>query len=208
MDTEKSRTKVPPPKRSFWGKENQHFAKESVARKVAPFKEGGQGARQRKKKISLADLSADKINSPLNKREVASVGKKKGLSQNNDFVEDVPMGDVTNLNTVRYKYYGFFHRIKTKLEQYWGKSLQEKARGLYRRGKKISPNSIKITSLQISLDNKGHIIKIFVKGSSGVQEFDDAAVESFNNAGPFPNPPAGMIKNNVALIEWGFVVKG
>ena len=38
-------------------------------------------------------------------------------------------------------------------------------------------------------------------------QLDDAAVESFNKAGPFPNPPLEMLKKGQAEIEWGFVVK-
>jgi hypothetical protein len=45
-----------------------------------------------------------------------------------------------------------------------------------------------------------------ILGASGVKELDDAAVESFNHAGPFPNPPKDLLINDVATIEWGFVV--
>ena len=47
---------------------------------------------------------------------------------------------------------------------------------------------------------------IVLKSTSGVKELDEAAVESFNQAGPFPNPPKGMLKNGKATIDWGFVV--
>ena len=134
--------------------------------------------------------------------------QKIGLAQNNDYIEDVPLGDVTNLNTVEYKYYGFFNRIKKKLEQHWGKSLRQKARIMYQKGRRIPANSLRITSLMIQLDSNGNVINVIIKGSSGVQEFDDAALESFNKAGPFPNPPKSMIKNGAAHIEWGFIVKG
>jgi len=41
-----------------------------------------------------------------------------------------------------------------------------------------------------------------------VKELDDAAIESFNKAGPFPNPPKDLISNSgTAIIKWGFVVK-
>jgi protein TonB len=48
---------------------------------------------------------------------------------------------------------------------------------------------------------------VLILSSSGQQELDSAAVESFNKSGPFPNPPKGMLKNGVAVLEWGFVVK-
>ena len=168
------------------------------------------------KKLRFQDLSIN--HTQMNEIQTTSQASRKGtdngnpetvgLAQNNDYVEDVPMGDVTNLNTMEYKYYGFFNRIKKKLEQHWGKSLRQKARTMYQSGRRIPANSLRITSLVISMDSKGNIINIAIKGSSGVQEFDEAALESFNKAGPFPNPPRSMIKNGAANIEWGFIVKG
>lgn len=64
-----------------------------------------------------------------------------------------------------------------------------------------------ITSLQITLNEKGQIIGVKILGTSGVKELDDAAIESFNQAGPFPNPPKDLLVNGKAVIEWGFVVK-
>ncbi len=139
----------------------------------------------------------------VNNGDASSVG----FSANNDFVEDVPLGNVTNLNTTEFKYFGFYHRIRQKLEQYWGNSLREKAERLYRQGRKIASSSNLITSLKIILDEKGNIVQIEIQGSSGAEELDKAAVESFNKAGPFPNPPRGMMKNGIAEINWGFVVK-
>ncbi|MCR9203827.1 MAG: energy transducer TonB [Halobacteriovoraceae bacterium] len=176
--------------------------------------------RKQKKKISFADLAVgQKIvkAKPRKKRAAASLsslglkhGNKKnsGLSANNDFVEDVPLGDMTRLNTVEYKYYGFYHRIKQKLEQYWGNTIQKKALALWKSGRRLPASKNRITSLEIIIDNKGNIVKINVQGSSGVKELDEAAIESFNRAGPFPNPPSGMMKNGIAKIKWGFVVKG
>lgn len=176
--------------------------------------------RKAKKKISFADLAVGQkvVKAQKQKKRAAASlsalglkhgdAKKSGLSANNDFVEDVPLGDMTRLNTVEYKYYGFYHRIKQKLEQYWGNSIQKKAMALWKSGRRLPASQNRITSLEITIDNKGNIVKINVKGSSGVRELDEAAIESFNRAGPFPNPPAGMMKNGIAKIEWGFVVKG
>ena len=130
-----------------------------------------------------------------------------GLAQNNDFVEDIPLGDTTLLNTQEYMYYGFYHRIRQRLEQHWGKSLQESAERLYRSGRRLPASEQRITSLSVTMDDKGNIIDVKVRNASGVNELDDAAIESFNRAGPFPNPPQGMVVNGKIQIEWGFVVK-
>lgn len=171
--------------------------------------------KSKNKKMLLSDLAMDskQVIEQAKKRTMAAKGskngnkKKVGASQNNDYVEDIPLGDFTRLNTAEYKYYGFYFRIKQKLEQYWGASLRKKAEKLWRGGRRMPANSERITSLKIKIDEKGNIVNILVKGTSGISELDDAAIESFNKAGPFPNPPKGMIQNGFAYIEWGFVVK-
>lgn len=132
----------------------------------------------------------------------------KGLSATNDYVEDVALGDFTQLNTVEYKFYGFFHRIRQRLEQHWGRSIQEKADTLFRAGRRLPASENYVTNLQVSLNAKGEIVGVKILGASGVKELDDAAIESFNQAGPFPNPPSELLVNGQATIDWGFVVKG
>jgi TonB family protein len=189
-----------------------------VTKKVAKNQKK-KGVIKRTKKISFNDLALGNETPKREKkaemkRKLAALGLKSGregllgLSQNNDFIEDVPLGDVTNLNTVEYKYYGFYHRIKQKLEQYWGNSLRKKAESLYKQGRRIPASENRITSLTITMDNGGNIVDIQINATSGVRELDDAAIESFKRAGPFPNPPKGMMKDGHAQIEWGFVVKG
>ncbi|MBC7712477.1 MAG: TonB family protein [Rhizobacter sp.] len=130
-----------------------------------------------------------------------------GLAQNNDFVEEVPLGDMTNLNTTEFKYYGFYHRIRQKLEQHWGSSIKDKAKNLYRSGRRMPASENLITSVTVILDDHGQIVDMQIEGTSGVRELDQAAIESFNKAGPFPNPPKGLLVGGRATIQWGFVVK-
>lgn len=190
----------------------RHGSEKSKKKKVSKVK------KKSIKDISFSDLAMGKMEAPKDVKEnevqLANLGLENGasgqsgLSANNDFVDDVPLGDMTRLNTIEYKYYGFYHRIKQKLEQYWGNSLREKAEALYRSGRRIPAAENRITSLVIAIDTQGNIVDINVKSTSGVSELDAAAIESFNKAGPFPNPPSGMMKDGVAKIEWGFVVKG
>lgn len=171
------------------------------------------------KKIKMSDLAMDakkdmKVKKAAPTPTMAALGlqngnhQSTGLSASSDFVEDLPLGDMSHLNTQEYKYFGFFDRIRKKLEQHWGYSLRKKARSMMNRGVRIPASENKITSLKITIDSLGNIVEVLVKSTSGVSELDDAAIESFNKAGPFPNPPKGMIVNGQATIEWGFVVKG
>jgi TonB family protein len=129
------------------------------------------------------------------------------LASNNDYIEEMPLGDFTQLNTIEYKYFGFYQRIRQQLEQYWGDSLRQRAELLFRAGRSIASNKSHVTSLSITIDSQGQIRRIKVNSPSGVKELDEAAVESFNKAGPFPNPPRELVKDGEATIQWGFVVK-
>lgn len=218
----------------FSGEQDQAFDRQTIARMNGTFKEAGKGskeiaatkpAREKKslihKKLNFSDLGAFTINKMEEEKVVVEAKPHKtqdglengkegviGVAANNDFIEDVALGDMTNLNTTEFKYYGFYHRIRQKLEQYWGNSIQEKAKKLYKVGRRIPASENMITAITVVLDNRGSIIDIKVDGTSGVRELDQAAIESFNKAGPFPNPPKGLLVDGRAVIQWGFVVKG
>jgi protein TonB len=190
----------------------QKVSKQKKAVKKPNKKKVTRGKKLIKKKFTFADFSFTKPTQQLKKQKNLVKGIKKGdsksrgLAQNNDYLDDVPLGDMTQLNTKEFKYYGFYFRIKQRLEQHWGKSIREKMNKIYKRNGRFPASDKHLTSLKVVLDNKGNIVDVFVKGSSGVTELDEAAIESFNKAGPFPNPPRGMIKNGRASIEWGFAV--
>ena len=207
----------------FLGKKNSAVKKQSIAKNIGKFNNDGgtatkrsksQKKGERAKKFSLSDLSFKKNLLIVPKKDVKSknnLGKSAGgallRSSSNDHVKNIPLGDITQLNTTEFKFYGFYHRIKQKLEQHWGNTLRQKAKDLYKRGGTIRGKGEKLTALLVVLDAKGNILNVQLKSTSGVEELDEAAVESFNRAGPFPNPPREMLKLGKAFIEWGFVVK-
>lgn len=202
---------------AFLSDKTRAFDRQRIAKKIDTFtppsmKAGEKGGG---KKIKMKDLGALVQADPFREAAKEYTKKKDGdggteavrkVSSTNDYVEDIPLGDLTNLNTVEYKYYGFYHRIRQRLEQFWGRSIQEKAAELAGQGRRVPASDQLITALVVVLNTKGSIVDIYLKGSSGIKELDDAAIESFNEAGPFPNPPRGMIQNGRVTIEWGFVV--
>ncbi len=221
-----------PIKSRFFGEKNQKYDREVTSIKIDSFNTAGKGVKTahhekqiktnhsvknpitNRKALSLNDLAIAKS---FNESKVAAkyenlgitIGdeSKNGISSNNDYIEDIALGDVTNLNTTEFKFYGFYFRIRQRLEQFWGQSLQEKATHFARLGRRLPASSDKVTALKVILDKKGEILQVIVESTSGVKELDDAATESFRSAGPFPNPPAGMIRDGVVQLNWGFVVK-
>ncbi len=232
VNSEESRNAIRPQDSRFLGRKNQTFKQQQVAKRVGSFKESALGnsnhsitaptkkvAQQKKttKKISLKDLglgnlllsqASAAIEQPSNRQLGSKQGKKNhhGLAQNNDFINDIPLGDTTYLNTVEFKYFGFYERIRKRLEIFWGTSIQQKAQQIFAQGRRLPASRNLITSLQITINRQGIIEHITIQSSSGFNELDQAAIDSFNQAGPFPNPPKGMLKNGKAIIEWGFVV--
>lgn len=235
VQSEDSATNEKPEAEAFLSDKDRSFNRQTVAKQIASFNKAAKGNAEntqkaaeaqtspRKKAPALKDLKLSDFGmvtgEPLPKEVVrapASVAQKgmengdptaDGLSASNDYVQEIALGDFTQLNTVEYKFYGFFHRIRQKLEQFWGKSIHEKSLALFKSGRRMPAGQDLITSLQVTLNAKGEIIGVKILGASGVKELDDAAVESFNDAGPFPNPPKDLLVNGKAVIEWGFVVK-
>lgn len=208
----------------FLSNKNNTFEKETVAKNIGKFRNSKSQSSENLNKspavakklslenIGLTDFSKFKIketektekNKLLNEQS-KQPSKSSVVSQTNDYIDDVPTGELTQLNTSEFKFYGFYYRIKQRLEQHWGNSLREKARTLTRRSMASSVD--RVTALVVILDSLGRIVNVHLKSTSGVEELDAAAIESFNKAGPFPNPPKEMLENGKAKIEWGFVVK-
>lgn len=192
------------------------FDRETRARMVDRFQQSARGNRGTKD-LSLSALggdigkknplsqSAKEYSAQKNGHKVESGGRT--ISSTNDYLEEIPLGDTTHLNTVEYKFYGYYHRIRQKLEGFWGRSVQEKAEALAGQGRMMASDEAHVTALRIVMDAAGEIVAVDILGSSGVKELDDAAIESFNEAGPFPNPPKDLVVDGRVTIEWGFVVK-
>ena len=204
----------------FLGKTTQSFEKQTVAKKIAPHKEGGLGETLKKQekptqKIDLQSLGSSNFRVPrIAPVKVKNLGTKsgkkseRGLASSNDFVENVPLGDLTQLNTNEFKYFGFYDRMRKRLEEHWGISLREKVRSMSQeRERKIASKENYITSLTITLNQEGKIVKVSLKGSSGIRELDDAAINSINKASPFPNPPKELVKDGFTVVRWSFVVQ-
>ena len=204
----------------FLGKKTQSFEKQTIARKTAPHKEAGRGEAREKRgqaaqKINLQSLGSSNLKvprwAPVKPKNLGlKNGQKdlKGLASSSDFVEDVPLGDLTQLNTNEFKYFGFYDRMRKRLEEHWGVSLMEKANSIMgERGRKIASNENYITSLTIVLNQEGQIIKVSLRGSSGIRELDEVAISSINRASPFPNPPKELVKNGFTVVRWSFVVQ-
>jgi protein TonB len=181
----------------FQSDKNRIYNRETKARNVDKFFQGSRGNR----KISLSDLSAyPKGFNPLKKR-----GGPSKASSTDDFLKNIKTSDHTYLNTTDNKYYGFYQRVKSKLEGFWYRKIREEELSSHQKGRVFGADLI--TRLKIVLSDKGELINIALISSCGIREFDQAAIESIKEAAPFQNPPRGLVKKGKIFLNWGFVIK-
>lgn len=130
------------------------------------------------------------------------------ISQNDDYLKDVVVGSETLLKTREFVYYSYYNRIKGKLRQHWEPRIKDKIVKILRQGRKIASTNDKITRLVITLDQSGELVRIQVKSASGYNDLDDAAIEAFRAAAPFPNPPDGIVNGTGQVeINWDFILE-
>lgn len=129
-------------------------------------------------------------------------------SQTDDYLKKVDKGLQTLLSTKEFVYYSYYQRIKEQLRQHWEPNIRERVKILYRKGRTIASAQDHITQVLITLDQHGELEKIEVITQSGVSELDQAAVDAFKQAAPFPNPPKGIVEKDGRIrIHWDFILQ-
>ncbi len=178
-------------KKRFLSDKNRSFDRETVALKRPA------------RNLTFSDLRPD-----FKGHEISKIGEKKiRFFTTTDYVEGIQEGAETELNTVEYKFYSFFKRIKEKMEPVWWREIQKVSERLKLRGRNLLTSKLS-TFLRIRLNRKGELIRIEIIESAGIQEFDSAAREAVQLSAPFANPPSDLIKNDELEIDWGFIVRG
>ena len=129
-------------------------------------------------------------------------------SASHDYLKDREKGIQTLLNTREFAYYSYYHRIRKKIQLFWEPAIKQKIRHIFATGRRLASTQDRITKVIIVLNNRGQLVAVQVLGESGIRDLDDAAVEAFRSAEPFPNPPKGMTeKDGKIRIRWDFVLE-
>ena len=123
----------------------------------------------------------------------------------NDHLKDAEEGDGTYLNTREWKYASFFNRVKQSVGTQWDPNS-----ALMRRdptGQTYSGKD-RYTLVNVTLDEDGRVASISIEKSCGLDFLDMAAVESFQRAQPFPNPPPGLLEDDSKVrFKFGFFME-
>lgn len=124
------------------------------------------------------------------------------------YIQGVKEGEVTALNTKEFIFYSYFERVRKQLDQAWQPLVRQNIQKILKSGRKLASNADHVTRALVTLNREGHIVRIQVLEESGSQDLDQAAVDALNRAGPYPNPPRGLIdRNNQVQIRWDFILK-
>jgi len=121
---------------------------------------------------------------------------------NNDLLDE-EQGHAVNLNTKEFLYANYINQIRRLVVFYWRQQLDNLPRSL-----RISKPRYK-TVVYIALDEEGLLDEIQLLESSGIGPLDNAVVEAFKIAGPYPEPPEGLVDpdGRARLSDMGFTVE-
>ncbi len=120
----------------------------------------------------------------------------------NDFIREKP-GDATMLNAKEFRYFGYIQKIKRQVNFYWTQALDN-----------IGPIRERLTRTEyttvvhVVLDRNGNLASISLVRTCGVRAFDEATLDAFRIAAPFPPPPPGLLDSSgqAVLPSVGFTV--
>ncbi len=125
-----------------------------------------------------------------------------------DYVRGLRETETSELNTQESIFYSYFGRIYNQLYGAWVPIIRKQIELQYAAGRKFSTEDSFVTRTMVTLSGKGEVLKVQLLQESGNLELDQADVVALNKAGPYPNPPKGMIdKNGNALLPLSFIIR-
>ena len=125
-----------------------------------------------------------------------------------EYIQGMKEGEVSSLNTKEFIFYSYFERVRRQLDQSWQPLLREQIDRIYKRGRHLASNTDFTTRTLITLTSKGEVKRVQLLEESGTTDLDQAAIDALNKAGPYPNPPKGLVEDTGQVeIRWDFILK-
>jgi TonB family protein len=156
----------------------------------------------------MSDMSASFKEKSFNTMASTTPSSTATASQTQDYLKDKNIGVETILSTKEFKYYTYFNRIRKQLSQHWEPKVRDKLTKMFRQGRSIASEQDRTTKLLIILNPQGVLVNVQLVSDSGVKDLDEAAIESFRSAAPFPNPPKGIVDpDGTVKIRWDFILE-
>lgn len=141
-------------------------------------------------------------------RNWANIGDASRDQVAKDYVKGLSEGHQTLLNTREYVFFSYFERIRKSLDSAWHPILRSHLEKVYRSGRLLASETDHTTKILVTLNSNGKIVRVQMMEESGTRDLDEAAIKAFNRAGPFPNPPKGIINAQGEIeIRWDFILR-
>lgn len=212
----------------YLGERSQTVEEETKAKTVDRFRKGGATSIAGDgKQLSLKDLAPPtKAVAPPTKLEMegykqeqqklartesgrgGTIAPDSQGAATNDYLKDVKDGDKTMLSTKEFVYFGYYRRIRERLEVAWSTRLRAAMEGYVYGGRQLANNRDYVTGVVVVLDRNGKVTGVQLLQGSGARDLDQAAIDAFQSAGPFPDPPSGLVDENGEIkIPWSFVLQ-
>lgn len=224
---DKALNKETPDDDYYLSKNNQKVLKQTVARDKGEFKntqnrksaenkpaqqqtkpQEPQQVRRLEKFNPMSDMSSNFREKSFNTMASQTPSNAATASQTQDYLKDKSIGVETILSTKEFKYYTYFNRIRKQLSQHWEPKVRDKLTKMFRQGRTIASEQDRTTKLLIILNQNGVLVNVQLVSDSGVKDLDEAAIESFRAAAPFPNPPKGIVDpDGTVKIRWDFILE-
>ena len=124
-----------------------------------------------------------------------------GSPGSDDYLPDVDKeGDTNLLNTRKFRYWDFFQRVRKRVRTEWNPAGAWRSRDPT--GKRYGVRD-RLTVVRVRLQPNGSLKDIRVHKRSGLGFLDEEARRAFVAAGPYPNPPRGLV-NGSGVVEFKF----
>lgn len=157
----------------------------------ADRKSGSQPKKRESFSLSQEEMVA--LNDPLQ----GGRGDRRKFSPG--FVERLKRGEELKTNAYGLDYGQYYLRMRERLQQRW-KPQPTVVPAMY------NYNEIRVT-IAIVLNDRGELVDLEVIAPSFFPKYDQAAIDAFKEAAPFPNPPRSIVQDDGKVyVQWGMIL--
>ena len=209
VETEKGKETEKSVEDAKWSERTQVVDRETVLtgqQKAGSAKSSGTKGNSRS--LEKFGLNYTKLGPQAQAKLDSEAGDAQYGQRAKEYVKGYKEGDKTLLNTKEFVFFGYFQRIREGLNRAWEPILKEKIEDIYRAGRQLASETEHMTRVYVVLDRIGSVVDVLVLDDSGTRQLDEAAVQAFKKAGPFPNPPKGLLDSDGQVrVRWEFILR-
>jgi len=177
---------------------------QKVARKAPERPNKKRGDLAQRSELARANSSRALVPTLDKQSAIANLQAVTGGSASDDWLPKVKAeGKETLLNSRRFRHWDFFNTVKSRVRRHWRPAY------VYRRKDptgKIYGIKDRLTVVRVTLNNSGKVLRLTTVKNSGVDFLDAEARKALRKAGPFTNPPNGLVnKHGAVVFQFGFL---